>query len=131
MTERDKKIQSKQMKKISLHTWCWFSQTELKISLQIKKIWNHEKKQETEKRKNLWSEKFKRENHTEQTIHCKTYSSSDDRQNKMKMTVNKENNRDKNNNNDDSSSDSNDDSDKLGQEIFTSKQSQQKNQNQN
>ena len=133
MMKKNKKTQSKQMKKINLCTWCWFSQTELKISFQIKKIWNYEKKQETKKRKNLWNEEFKKKNCTEQTTYCKTHSSSDSRWDKMKMTINRKNNENKNNNNDNnsSSSSSNDDNDKLSWKILTSKQNQQRNQNQN
>ena len=133
MTKKDKKIQFKQMKKINLCTWCWFSQMKLKISFQIKKIWNYEKKQETEKRKNLWNEKSERKNCTEQTTHCKTHSSNNDKWDKVKMMINRENNENKNNNNDNNNSNSNssNDSDKLSWKIFMSKQNQQRDQNQN
>ena len=131
MMRRNKRIQSKQMKKISLYTWCWSSQTELKIFFQIKKIWNHEKKQETEKRKNLWSEKSEKRNHTEWMTCCKTYSSSDSRQDKVKMMMNREDDKNKSNNNADNNSSSSNSSDKLNWEIFMFKQNQQRNQNQN
>ena len=59
------------------------------------------------------------------------HSSSNDKQDEVKMMMNRENDRNKNNNNDDSNSDSNDSSDKSDQEIFTFKQNQQRDQNQN
>ena len=58
---------------------------------------------------------LKKKDCTEQTTHCKIHNSSDDRQDKVKMTINKENNRNRNNNNnnDSSSSDSSNDNNKL------------------
>ena len=45
--------------------------------------------------------------------------------------MSRESDRNENNNNDDNNSDNDNDSDKLNQEIFTSKQNQQRDQNQN